>query len=230
MTAQDCRINVGNCPYHHARDKVEGEYVTLLGERYYCIQNYDRMPPFFMNLVSSSDHWIFISSTGGLSAGRHNAESALFPYYTVDRITENAANTGPVSILRIATGNRTSLWEPFSSKYAGLYDVQRNLYKNVYGNKLIFEEVNADLGLTYRYAWRTSEAYGFVKSAWLINDSTDRCAVNLVDGLQNLLPYGATTALQTSFSNLLNGYKRNELEPESGLGIFAPHTTSLSWE
>mgnify|MGYP006293868157 CR=1 FL=1 len=199
MTVQSPEILLGDCVYNKVNDEVAGEYVTLLGEEYYCIENYDQMPSFFMNLVSSSDHWIFISSTGGLSAGRQNAESALFPYYTDDRITENAHNTGPVAILLITRGERTYLWEPFSTKYAGLYRVQRNLYKNVHGNKLVFEETNVDLDLTYRYAWRTSEAYGFVKTAWLINDSDERCSVDLLDGLQNLLPYGATTALQTSF-------------------------------
>ncbi len=225
MTVESQEIHLGDCVYHKAHNKVAGEYVTLLGEAYYCIENYDQMPPFFMNLVSSSDHWIFISSTGGLSAGRQNAESALFPYYTDDRITENAENTGPVAILLITRGDRTYRWEPFSTRYTGLYRVQRNLYKNVYGNKLVFEEINADLGLTYRYAWRTSETYGFVKTAWLINDHADRCSVELLDGLQNLLPYGATTALQTSFSNLLNGYKRNELDRETGVGIFALSST-----
>jgi hypothetical protein len=225
MTAQNQGIFVGDSTCHHTRGRIEGEYVTLLGERYYCIKNYDQMPPFFMNLVSSSDHWMFISSTGGLSAGRHNAESSLFPYYTDDRITENSENTGHKAILLVTRGDRTYLWEPFSARYAGLYRVNRNLYKNVYGNKLVFEEVNHDLDMTYRYAWRTSERYGFVKTAWLRNGSTDRCSVNLVDGLQNLLPYGATTALQASFSNLLNAYKRNELEPETGVGIFALSST-----
>ncbi|MEJ2279477.1 MAG: hypothetical protein P8Y70_17300 [Candidatus Lokiarchaeota archaeon] len=45
------------------------------------------MPPFFMSIVSSSNHWLFISSTGGLSAGRVSAEQALFPYYTDDKLT-----------------------------------------------------------------------------------------------------------------------------------------------
>ena len=43
----------------------------------------------------------------------------------------------------------------------------------------------------------------------------------LVDGLQNLLPYGTNVQVQRLFSNLLNAYKRNELEPQTGLGIFA---------
>jgi len=57
----------------------------------------------------------------------------------------------------VTRGEKTCLWEPFSTRYAGLYRTERNLYKNIYGNKLIFEETNQDLELTYRYAWRTSE-------------------------------------------------------------------------
>ena len=43
--------------------------------------------------------------------------------------------------------------------------------------------------------------------------------------LQNLLPYGATVALQTTMSNLLHAYKRNELDPATGLGLFALSAT-----
>ena len=43
--------------------------------------------------------------------------------------------------------------------------------------------------------------------------------------MQNISPYGATTLLQSTFSNLLNAYKRSELEMESGLGIFSLSST-----
>lgn len=205
--------------------KVEGGYVTRLGEQFYCIRNYDQMPPFFMSVVSSSDHWMFISSTGGLSAGRKNAESALFPYYTDDKLTENHANTGPLTVLRITRGDRIQLWEPFSDRYEGLYSYQRNLYKNMYGNTLIFEEINADLGLTFTYAWRFSEKFGFVRTCWLTNNSAETCQVDLLDGLQNILPYGTTSVMQNIFSNLLNAYKRSELEPCTGLGMFGLSST-----
>ncbi|MCO5242904.1 MAG: hypothetical protein M9927_03560 [Anaerolineae bacterium] len=46
---------------------VAGEYVHLMGEEYYRIAHYDQMPPFFISLVSNADHWLFISSTGGLT-------------------------------------------------------------------------------------------------------------------------------------------------------------------
>ncbi len=225
MQPQNPRIYLGDSVMQNPSDRVEGEYVTLLGEQFYCIRHYDQMPPFFMSIVSSSDHWMFISSTGGLSAGRSSAESALFPYYTDDRISENNDNTGHVAVFRVSRGVRTSLWEPFSMRHAGLYRLERNLYKNGFSDKLIFEEANHDLGLTYRYAWRTSERFGLVKTAWLINDAAETCHVALVDGLQNLLPRGATTAIQNTFSNLLNAYKRNELDPETGLGIFSLSST-----
>ncbi|MCJ7548841.1 MAG: hypothetical protein MUQ30_04070, partial [Anaerolineae bacterium] len=225
MATRKPKVYVGNCALRLAPEEIEGGYVTMLGESYYCIRHYDRMDPFFMSIVSSSDHWLFISSTGGLSAGRANAESALFPYTTDDKLTENAGNTGHVAIFLVFKGDRTTLWEPFSARYPGVYAVERTLYKNVTGDKLVFEEINHDLGLTYRYAWRTSEAYGFVVTSWLKNDTGDDCDVTLTAGLQNLLPYGATTALQSTFSNLLNAYKRNELDPDAGVGLFGLSST-----
>ncbi len=218
-------LYIGNTALHLSRKEVEGDTVEIGGEAYYCIRNYDHMPSFFMNIVSSSDLWLFISSTGGLSAGRSNADSALFPYYTDDRISENNLNTGPVAIFHVGRGKRTYLWEPFSERYTGLYRVERNLYKNVMGDKLIFEEVNLDLKLSYRYAWRSSEKYGLVKTARLANRSRIPCRLTLLDGLQNLLPAGTTTLIQDTFSNLLNAYKRAELDAATGLGIFALSAT-----
>jgi hypothetical protein len=204
---------------------IKGKFVPMLGEKYYQIKNYDAMSPFFMSIVSSSDHWLFISSTGGLTAGRVSAEQALFPYYTEDKLSENYENTGAKSILRIRRGERTSLWEPFSNHHQGNYRIERNLYKNIPGTSIIFEEINHDLGLTYRYAWRTGDRYGFVKTSWLSNASASFCHVELIDGLQNLLPAQITSSTQNIFSPLLDAYKRSELDPETGLAIFALNST-----
>ena len=219
-------INIGRSSLQPQNSRqVKGEYISLFGQDFYCIRNYDRMPPFFMSIVSSSDHWMFISSTGGLTAGRSNAESALFPYYTDDKVTESFQTTGPVSVILVTRETEPFLWEPFSIRYANIYQIERNLYKNAFGSQLLFEEINHDLQISYRILWRTSEKYGFAKTSWVSNLSDSPCSINLVDGVQNILPYGCTTALQTTFSNLLNAYKRNELDPESGLGIFSLSST-----
>ena len=215
----------GSSNYLPQQTKVNGKYITLQGEPYYYIENYDAMPPFFMSIVSSADHWMFISSTGGLTAGRINAESAIFPYDTDDKVTENSDTTGPLSIFLVSRDDTASLWEPFSDRYAGIYNLERKLYKNFLGDKLIFEEINHDLGLTCRQAWRTSDRFGLVLTTWLQNRSNDPVNIHLLAGAQNILPYGVTSQTQSTFSNLLNAYKRSELDPETGLGIFALSST-----
>ena len=127
----------------HAK-KVDGKEVSRNGESFYKISNVDGMRPFFMSIVSNSDHWMFISSKGSLSAGRKNSNYALFPYYTDDKITEAAEITGSKSIFLVSVDDKKYLWEPFSDRYAGIYNITRNLYKNIYGNKIIFEEINHD--------------------------------------------------------------------------------------
>ncbi len=213
-------ILIGAAPQKHSDKTVLGEYVTLLGEPFYKIHNYDAMEPFFMSIMSSSNHWLFAASTGGITAGRVSAEQAIFPYYTVDKITENSENSGPKTALLVERAPGWVLWEPFSDRLRGIYAVERNLYKNVTGTALVFEEKNLDLGLTYRYAWRTSEKFGLVKTSWLTNNLNSACRVELVDGLQNILPANISSQTQNVFSSLLDAYKRSEIHTESGLAIF----------
>ena len=63
-------IYIGNQCRKNNTPKVTGNYVDLNGETFYKISHYDQMKDFFMSVVSDSNHWIFISSLGGLSAGR----------------------------------------------------------------------------------------------------------------------------------------------------------------
>jgi hypothetical protein len=216
------KIHIGDLPANFAtEEKAFGELVTLDNEKYYKISNYDAMRPFFMSIVSNDNHWLFISSSGGISAGRKNAQSALFPYYTDDKITETAETTGSKTIIQATVNNKKYLWEPFSSRYAGVYKIQRNLYKNRYGNKVIFEEINKDLGLTFRYHWNTSSQFGFVRKSTLININSNEIEVSVLDGIQNIMPYGINSDLQNTYSNLVDAYKKNELESDINMGIYA---------
>ncbi|WP_445452070.1 hypothetical protein [Flavobacterium sp. 25HG05S-40] len=203
------------------KTKIEFQDVMINDDKFFKIANHDLMRPFFMSLVSDSNHWLFISSNGGLTAGRKNAEFALFPYYTDDKITEFADITGSKSIFQIHVNEETFIWEPFSERFNENYNLTRNLYKSVYGNKIIFEEVHHDFQLTFRYEWSTSNVFGFVKTSTIINHSDSDLAITLVDGIQNVLPQGVNSDLQATTSNLVDAYKRNELHEDSGLGIFA---------
>jgi hypothetical protein len=202
-------------------DQVEISQVSIDGESFYKVSNSDVLRPFFMSIVSDSNHWMFISSNGGLSVGRKNADHAVFPYYTDDKITESAENTGSKSIFWVEINDRSHLWEPFSQRQEGIYNVHRNLYKNIKGNKLLFEEVNLDLQITYRYQWNSSNLFGFVRLSQIINHSQEDIKISLCDGIQNIVPAGVGSDLQNQSSNLVDAYKRSELLKDSGLGIYA---------
>ena len=204
----------------NSNNQVRGAFVTLAGERYYVIEHVDKMAPFFISLVSDSDHWLFIASNGGLTAGRVSPETALFPYVTVDRIYDSALHTGSKTLLRANINGQLHAWEPFNREHDDHYVVTRNLYKNQLGNKLLFEEINHDLELAFRYRWATSNEFGFVRHCELENLGTENCLVEMVDGLQNILPAGTPRRTQANASYLVDAYKWSELDEGTGLAFF----------
>ncbi len=201
-------------------DTVAGEFVNLAGERFYAIRNADKMAPFFVSVVSDSDHWLFVSSTGGLTAGRVSPETALFPYVSVDKIHDSASHTGSKTLLRVVVNDEQHAWEPFNMAHDGRYSIDRHLYKNLLGNKLCFEEINHDLQLAFRYSWVSSDRYGFARQCELENLGDQSVSVDLVDGLQNILPAGTPRFTQTNSSNLVDAYKWTELDEATGLAFF----------
>ena len=220
MTAEGTPY-LGQIPAQFPVKEVDGKEVIRNGESFYKISNADLMRPFFMSIVSNSDHWMFISSNGSLSAGRKNNNYALFPYYTDDKITEALDITGSKSIFLVALNDKKYLWEPFSKKHEGIYKVSKNLYKNVLGNKVVFEEINHDLNVAFTYEWNSSEKYGFVRKSSFTNQGDVPISVQLIDGVQNLLPQGVEPDLQNASSNLVDAYKKCELEQDTGLGIYS---------
>lgn len=134
-------IYIGKTPFDLSDKSVSGVEVLIGDESFYKIQNVNSMRPFFMSIVSPFNHWLFISSNGSLSAGRKDSNNALFPYYTDDKITEAQEVTGSKTIFHIQKDGMSSLWEPFSYKNEGSYNITRNLYKNFSGNKIILKKL-----------------------------------------------------------------------------------------
>ncbi len=209
----DKKINYSN--------EISGEFIDHQGERFYVIHNVDKLTPFFISVVSASDHWLFVSSNGGLTAGRVSPETALFPYVTVDKIHESSAHTGSKTLLRVYADGCEFEWEPFNMESDGRFHINRHLYKNQYGNKLCFEEVNHDLNLVFRYTWMTCDKYGFIRQCELQNQSDNAVKIEMIDGLQNILPAGTPRFIQTNSSNLIDAYKWSELDQDSGIAFFS---------
>ena len=97
---------------------ADGVFVEVDGEAFLRIDDVGSMDPFLMNVVSSTDHWMFIGSNGALTAGRKDADNALFPYFTQDKLFELSDTTGSVSKLWLKRSSwvEDRFWEPFSQK------------------------------------------------------------------------------------------------------------------
>ena len=209
----------GSTPVKRANEGGNGELVVRDGEVFYKISNYHTMPAFFMSIVSGYDHWLFVSSTGGLSCGRGNPESSLFPYYTDDKIHDAQTTTGPLTIFLVNRNDRKYLWKPFCQDVS-VYQVERNIYKNKIGNKLIFEEINHDLGLVFSYSWSTGNQFGFIKHSALQNTGNTDVEIAVLDGFRNLLPFGVTRRLQSEMSTLVDAYKQAEAIPGQTAALY----------
>ncbi|MDF1560656.1 MAG: hypothetical protein P1P83_10705 [Bacteroidales bacterium] len=213
-------IQLGQAVLINTEKSVQGSFVEIDGEKFYRIGNSDQMEDFFMTIVSDSDHWIFISSNGSLTAGRKDRDHALFPYYTVDKIHDYCGLTGSKTVILAQKGSQTFMWQPFSKELAGIYNIERRLLKSIYGNKIIFQEKNLDLELEFQYGWFTSDKYGFVRKSRIVNFGKEPVKAGILDGVQNILPSGADYNFQNEYSNLLDGYKKSELIEETKIGLF----------
>ncbi|ONI39082.1 hypothetical protein AN639_10615 [Candidatus Epulonipiscium fishelsonii] len=198
---------------------TQGNFVTINETEYYKITNSQNLSPFFIQVASSSDIWIFLSSSGGITAGRKNSSNNIFPYTTNDRLNMDY-DTGSKTIVKV----NNKIWLPFEQFGTTKYDITRNIYKSCYSNSIILEEVNNDLQLSYSCKYETSEKYGIIKTSKIVNLSEEPQNIDILDGLMNLLPYGVNSILQNNSSTLVDAYKASELE-DGTLGVYSLTTT-----
>jgi hypothetical protein len=200
--------------------KVEGELFDYEGERFYRISQAEAMKPFFMSIVSDSNHWLFVASNGALTAGRQSPKLALFPYATEDKIVDSAGVTGPYTAILATRSGTTHLWHPFRDVGLLVYGVTRRIAKSVLGNRIVFEEINRELELAFRYEWKTSDRFGFVRECAIVNLGSTPVDVRLLDGIQNVLPADVDEKVVLEFSCLLDAYKKSELFVGSTLAVY----------
>ena len=210
-----------------ATDDVTGELVTLDGGEYYRIDGIEEMAPFLMTVVSDADLWMFVSSTGALTAGRVDADHALFPYETDDRIHRAAGITGPITLVGRTVDGVRELWQPFARvPTAGC---RRSIAKSLLGDRLVFEERHPSWGSTFRATWAPSDTYGWVRTVELRHDDAApdgpavgrRTAYEVLDGLLDVVPAGVDALTEQIRSNLVNAYKRSETGPWGSLAVYS---------
>ena len=210
----------------HVTDRVTGGLTVLDGVEYYRIDGVEAMPPFLMTVVSDVDLWMFVSSTGALTAGRIDADHALFPYETDDRLHRAAGITGPITLVARTVGDERELWQPFAPvPTAGC---RRSIAKSVLGNRLVFEERRPSWSLTFRATWAPSDAHGWVRTVELRHDDASGGSAaggdreyDVLDGLLDVMPAGVDALTEQIRSNLVNAYKRSETGPWGPVAVYS---------
>lgn len=204
----------------YATEPARGEIIEIDDRSFYRIRHLDQMPRFFMSLVSADDHWLFISTTGGLTAGRIDPDHALFPYETVDKIHESFTHTGPATRILDLNNPSAGVWAPFTEDIGKRFRITRHIAKSLEGDCILFEEINHDLELSFSYSWSTGAKYGFVRHSRLSNLSDDPRTLKILDGVRHIIPPGITRRLQAEYGCLADAYKTSERIENSSLAVY----------
>ncbi len=197
---------------------ADGRFSVFENAPAYIIDGAENMPPFLSTVVTDADLWLYVSSSGALTAGRGSADRSLFHYETDDRLHRMGGLTGPVTRITV-DGERA--WLPLDPRGAA-EGCTRRIMRGDQASFVAFEEHHPALGLTFRQGWWLSETHGIVRRCWLERDAGQPpVEIELVDGLMNLIPAGIPVELQRFASTLADAYTRCELDDDSGLAIYA---------
>ncbi len=194
-----------------------GRLVRLGSSDAYRIDHVERMEPFLTTVVSDTDLWMFISSNGALTAGRIDADRAIFPYLTDDRLHRSAGHTGPVTLIARTTATGRELWRPFEPVCPP--ECSRAITKGVLGDVLAFEEHNERWGLTITATWAPSGAYGWARTVEITGDGL--AELDVLDGLLDVMPAGVQASAELTRSNLVDAYKRSETGPWGTAAVYS---------
>jgi hypothetical protein len=199
--------------------EVTGRLIEREGARWYRIDGLERMEPFLTTVVSDSDLWLFASSAGPLTAGRVDADHAMLPYETDDRLHRAVERSGPVTLLTRVTDGRREVWQPFASRTEP--DRTRAIEKHELGTALTLEEVNRAWGLRFRATWTPSRTYGWIRTVELTDLAGRAAELEVLDGLLDVLPAGVDAVTEQLTSNLVDSYKRSETGRWGTLAVYA---------
>jgi hypothetical protein len=200
-------------------ERVTGALVEIDGARWYRIEGLEHLDPFLTTVVSESDLWMFVSSAGPLTAGRVDADHALLPYETDDRLHRAVGVSGPTTLLVRRAGASSELWQPFARRIEP--GCTRALERHELGTGLTFEEVNEGWGLKIRMTWEPSRSHGWVRRVELTDLGGAGTEVEVVDGLLDLMPAGVEAETERRASNLVDAYKRSETGPWGSAAVYA---------
>lgn len=138
--------------------------------------------------------WVFYVNRGqGISSfGIEGKDKAILEFQPANKAYRLTALQGFRTFVKVRSGGRTKFWEPFQARSGD--DPSRVRQKMIItAHDLTIEEVHRPLGLVARVNYFTLPEEDFpalVRRLTVRNISGKTCAVELIDGLPMIMPYG----------------------------------------
>ena len=97
--------------------------------------------------------------------------------------------TGSVTHIRYTDSSfNTHVWSPFAGYILPGYNPERSISKSVLGNRILFEETNHDIQLSFQYGWSFFPIALALSEQPLWSTGVIRRSLDILDGVQNILP------------------------------------------
>lgn len=177
---------------------------TLSGEKF-IIENYDKLPPFSSFLpglagVKGIPVWSFYTNRGqGINSfGIHNKGNAMMEFNPANTSYEEVTLKGFRTFVRIDG----EYFEPFCS-----YAPELNRRMEIERNVITISEESHGLKITVCYIILPNENIGaLVRKVTVENTDGKEHAIELLDGMPQIITYGVQNSTYKEMSNLFRSY------------------------
>lgn len=187
----------------------------LKGDGRFVIEDYNRAKPFsnfFPGIAGlwGIPMWVFYVNRGqGIASfGIEAKNKAIMEFQPANKSYRLASLQGFRTFIKVTRGAKTFYWEPFQSHLAGT-DFQKSQMMSIAAHDLTITETNKDLGLEARVNYFTmpEEPYAaLVRRVHITNTARTACAVEVIDGLPLMMPFGMTDWLMKNMSRTVEAW------------------------
>jgi len=182
---------------------------------HFVIENYNQTKPFsnfFPGIAGmwGIPMWVFYVNRGqGISSfGIESKDKAILEFLPANKAYRLTSVVGFRSFLKVTSGGKTILWEPFQDNFCTAYFKTRQRMI-ITPHDMTIEDHNPSLGLTVRvnYFPIVGEDYpALVRRVTVENISKKKIQVEMVDGLPVILPYGMSDWVVKNMSRTVEAW------------------------
>lgn len=188
---------------------------TLTNDGYFVINNYNDQKPFsnfFPGIagVWGIPMWVFYVNRGqGIASfGTESKDKAILEFQPAHKSYRLTPSQGFRTFIKVKSHGQTHYWEPFQSLLLGT-DFKKDQTMKISAHDLTIEEVNHSLGIkiTVNYSTLPEEPFSaLVRKVKLENISKHNIAIEMLDGLPVIVPFGLGDWLNKHISRTIEAW------------------------